>query len=55
MANKTTQKLPKTGFEGLIQNWHSDFIAAISVALVALPLGLGVALVSGMSPIFTTC
>ncbi len=43
--------LPKTGWKGLIQNWRSDFLAAISVSLVALPLGLGVAVASGAPPI----
>ncbi len=42
---------PKAGFKGLIQNWRSDFLAAISVSLVALPLGLGVAVASGVPPI----
>lgn len=39
--------LPKTGFKGLIQNWRSDLIAAISVSLIALPLSLGIALAAG--------
>ena len=30
--------IPKTGFRGLIENWRADVIAAISVALIALPL-----------------
>lgn len=38
---------PKTGFKGLIENWQSDLIAAISVALIALPLSLGIALAAG--------
>lgn len=38
---------PKKGFKGLIQNWQSDLIAAISVALIALPLSLGIALAAG--------
>jgi MFS superfamily sulfate permease-like transporter len=38
---------PKKGFRGLIQNWQSDLIAAISVALIALPLSLGIALAAG--------
>ena len=41
------EQLPKTGFKGLIENWQSDFIAAISVALIALPLSLGIALAAG--------
>lgn len=43
--------LPKTGWQGLIENWRSDFLAAISVSLVAMPLGLGVAVASGAPPI----
>jgi len=46
---------PKTGIKGLIENWQSDLIAAISVALIALPLSLGIALAAGapaMSGIF---
>ncbi len=45
------QIVPKTGFRGLVQNWQSDFLAAISVSLVALPLGLAIAFASGMEPI----
>jgi len=38
---------PKTGFQGLLQNWKSDLIAAASVSLIALPLSLGIALAAG--------
>ncbi len=38
---------PSTGFKGLVQNWKSDLIAAVSVALIALPLSLGIALAAG--------
>ncbi len=38
---------PKTGFRGLIENWQSDLIAAVSVSLIALPLSLGIALAAG--------
>ena len=38
---------PKTGFKGLIENWQSDLIAAVSVSLIALPLSLGIALAAG--------
>ena len=47
---------PKTGFQGLIENWKSDLIAAVSVSLIALPLSLGIALAAGapaMSGIFS--
>jgi MFS superfamily sulfate permease-like transporter len=42
---------PKTGFKGLVENWQSDLIAAVSVALVALPLSLGIGFAAGLPPI----
>jgi len=47
---------PKKGFSGLVENWQSDLIAAVSVALIALPLSIGIALAAGapaMSGIFS--
>ena len=44
-------EIPKKGWKGIVANWRSDFLAAISVSLVALPLGLGVAAASGAPPI----
>ena len=47
---------PKKGFKGLIENWQSDLIAAVSVSLIALPLSLGIALAAGapaMSGVFS--
>ncbi|MDG2312186.1 MAG: SulP family inorganic anion transporter, partial [Flavobacteriales bacterium] len=41
---------PSEGFKGLIENWRSDLFASISVSLVALPLALGIAVASNMSP-----
>ncbi len=41
------EKTPKEGFKGLVENWQSDLIAGVSVALIALPLSLGIALASG--------
>lgn len=41
------ETVPKRGFQGLIENWQSDLIAAVSVALIALPLSLGIALAAG--------
>ncbi len=35
---------PKKGLKGLVENWQSDLIAAVSVALIALPLSIGIAL-----------
>ena len=49
MINKL--HVPSPGIEGLRENWRNDFIAAISVALVALPLALGIAVASGVQPI----
>lgn len=43
--------MPAMGWKGIIANFRSDFLAAISVSLVALPLGLGVAAASGAPPI----
>ena len=43
-------KIPSIGFKGLKENWRSDFTAAISVSLVALPLALGIAVASGVTP-----
>ena len=50
------EALPKKGIQGLVENWKSDLIAAVSVALIALPLSLGIALAAGapaMSGIFS--
>jgi len=41
---------PSTGFKGLKENWRNDLSAALSVSLVALPLALGIAVASGVSP-----
>ena len=37
----------KKGFKELVDNFQSDFVAAISVSLIALPLSLGIALAAG--------
>lgn len=42
---------PKEGWQGLVQNWKNDLVAATSVALVALPLALGIAIACGVEPI----
>lgn len=42
--------LPHTGFRGVVHHWKDDLSAAISVALVALPLALGISLASGAPP-----
>ena len=51
MAITKSHTVPKTGWQGLKENWHSDLLAAISVSLVALLLGLDVAVASGAEPI----
>jgi len=45
-----SNKIPATGFKGLKENWRQDVTAAISVSLVALPLALGIAVASEVSP-----
>jgi len=47
---KTHNSIPASGFKGLKENWRNDLSAAISVSLVALPLALGIAVASGVSP-----
>jgi len=44
------QTTPKTGLKGLVENWQSDLLAAVSVALVAMPLAIGIAIASGVTP-----
>ncbi|MBV1888016.1 MAG: hypothetical protein KUG51_01880 [Urechidicola sp.] len=44
------KNIPAKGFKGLKENWRNDVTAAISVSLVALPLALGIAVASGVSP-----
>lgn len=46
----TNNQIPSTGFKGFKENWRNDISAAISVSLVALPLALGIAVASGVSP-----
>lgn len=42
--------VPKEGLAGLKEHWRNDLIASFSVALVALPLALGIAIASGVPP-----
>ena len=42
--------IPSKGLKGLKENWRNDLSAALSVSLVALPLALGIAVASGVSP-----
>jgi MFS superfamily sulfate permease-like transporter len=46
----TKNIIPSVGFRGLKENWRNDLSAALSVSLVALPLALGIAVASGVSP-----
>lgn len=48
MANN--ENVPLTGLKGIRENWRNDLIASLSVALVALPLALGIAVASGVAP-----
>jgi MFS superfamily sulfate permease-like transporter len=41
---------PADGLRGLRDHWRSDLISAFAVALVALPLGLGIAMASNVPP-----
>ncbi|MGB0523037.1 MAG: SulP family inorganic anion transporter [Flammeovirgaceae bacterium] len=50
MSSNTPNHIPSAGLKGLIRHWRPDFMAAFTVALVALPLGLGIALASKVSP-----
>jgi MFS superfamily sulfate permease-like transporter len=45
-----SERIPNNGFIGLKENWRNDLSAALSVSLVALPLALGIAVASGVSP-----
>ena len=47
MAEVKSFTSPDTGVGSFAQNWRHDLIAAVSVALVALPLGLGISIASG--------
>ena len=43
--------IPKTGFAGFKENWKDDLISGVLVALIALPLSLGIASASGFPPV----
>ncbi len=47
---KTKNTIPASGIKGLKENWRNDLSAALSVSLVALPLALGIAVASEVSP-----
>jgi MFS superfamily sulfate permease-like transporter len=48
--NIQTTLLPKTGLDGLKENWRSDLLSGFFVFLIALPLCLGIAVASGFPP-----
>lgn len=49
--SNSSHSVPKDWLPGLLENWRSDLIAAFSVALVALPLALGIGLASDVPPL----
>lgn len=51
MAKGVRDNTPLTGWKGFKKHWKNDVVAAISVALVALPLSLAIAKGMGVPPI----
>ncbi|MGZ8191527.1 MAG: SulP family inorganic anion transporter [Methylococcaceae bacterium] len=50
MSGINLSALPKTGLDGLKENWCSDLQAGFLVFLIALPLCLGISVASGFPP-----
>ncbi len=50
MAASSSKSPPATNLAGLRKHWRNDAIAGFSVALVALPLALGIATAAGAPP-----
>ena len=42
---------PADGIAGLKENWKSDLLSGFIISLIALPLGLGIAMASGVPPL----
>ncbi|HJL19365.1 MAG TPA: SulP family inorganic anion transporter [Sandaracinaceae bacterium LLY-WYZ-13_1] len=51
MSTSDPKNVPRTNLRGLASHWRNDLIAGFSVALVALPLALGIAMAAGAPPI----
>ena len=51
MPKGIRDNIPLTGWKGFKKHWKNDVVAAISVALVALPLSLAIAKGMGVPPI----
>lgn len=50
MTTTGSDEAPSQGWQGLKLYWRNDLIAALSVALVALPLALGISVAAGAPP-----
>ena len=50
MSPRPPHHTPETGWAGLKSEWRNDLIAGFVVALVALPLSLGIAVAGGAPP-----
>jgi MFS superfamily sulfate permease-like transporter len=51
MFQSRSENIPKDGISGLKSHWKDDFRASLSVALVALPLSMAIAIASGVQPL----